>query len=236
MRSSLRGASRAFVAAVLCLAAAVAWSPDESAAATTSARRRVQVAPAAPSGFRLGTAARPYGWSTGIADFNKDGTPDLAIADRVGRAGSSYQYQLQFSVSGLTPQVIAIESEQDAVTVRVSDIDHDDDLDVVVTGVLSRAIVGVWVNDGHGRFGRGNPGTVPPPASLAGIAGDPSAQPLATAIVKPHDVGAKPSRARAPTASADDRVASQNSVVPPGSDPISRPARAPPAALFPLIS
>src|SRR5205814_9347874 len=30
--------------------------------------------------------------------------------------------------------------------------DHDDDLDVVVAGALSGDTVGVWLNDGHGRF------------------------------------------------------------------------------------
>src|SRR6476646_2691700 len=32
--------------------------------------------------FRLGDAARPFGWSTVVSDFNHDGIPDLAIADR----------------------------------------------------------------------------------------------------------------------------------------------------------
>jgi hypothetical protein len=34
----------------------------------------------------------------------------------------------------------------------VSDVDHDNDLDVVVSAVLSREVVGIWLNDGGGRF------------------------------------------------------------------------------------
>jgi hypothetical protein len=102
--------------------------------------------------FRLGTAAGPFGWSTAIGDFNTDGTPDVAIADRVSRPMGGSAYRIQFSVSGLEPKTFAFRSEQDALTVRVSDIDHDNDLDVVVSGALSHEIVGVWLNDGRGSF------------------------------------------------------------------------------------
>ena len=64
--------------------------------------------------------------------------------------GSSYR--IEFSVSGLEPKTVAFDSEQDALTVRVSDVDRDNDLDVVVSGALSHSIVGVWLNDGHGGF------------------------------------------------------------------------------------
>jgi hypothetical protein len=102
--------------------------------------------------FRLGTAARPFGWSTAVGDFNTDGTPDLAIADRVSQPAGGHAYQIQFAVSGLAPKSVAFESEQDALSVRVSDVDHDNDLDVVVSSTLSHEIVGIWLNNGRGEF------------------------------------------------------------------------------------
>jgi len=102
--------------------------------------------------FRLGTAARPFGWSTTIGDLNTDGTPDLVIADRTSRRAGGYTYQLEFDVSGLESREVSFDSRQDALTVGVSDVDHDNDLDIVVSVVLSREIVGIWLNDGAGRF------------------------------------------------------------------------------------
>ncbi|MEP7307862.1 MAG: FG-GAP repeat protein [Acidobacteriota bacterium] len=102
--------------------------------------------------FRLGNAAQPFGWSTAVGDFNTDGTPDLVIADHTSRRDGLYAYQIQFSVSGLDPRNFAFESPQDAISVRISDVDHDDDLDVVVNSAASREVVGIWLNDGHGRF------------------------------------------------------------------------------------
>ena len=102
--------------------------------------------------FRLGTAAGSLGWSTAVGDFNTDGTPDVAIADRVSHSIGATSFTIEFAVSGLESKTIAFESDQDALTVRVSDVDHDNDLDVVVSAALSREVVGVWLNDGSGDF------------------------------------------------------------------------------------
>jgi len=102
--------------------------------------------------FRLGNAARPLGWSTAIADFNVDGAPDVAVADRVARGAAGYSYRIQFSISGQPSDSVTFESAIEAIQIRASDIDADNDLDLVASAVLSKAIVGVWLNDGHGRF------------------------------------------------------------------------------------
>jgi hypothetical protein len=102
--------------------------------------------------FRLGDAARPLGWSTAIGDFNVDGAADVAVADRISRSANGYSYRIQFSISGQTPDDVTFESAQDAITLGVSDVDADSDLDVIASAVLSKDIVGVWLNDGHGRF------------------------------------------------------------------------------------
>jgi hypothetical protein len=128
------------------------WLPHGQPTSTPLATPVGHPSSASLPAFRLGTAAGPFGWSTAIGDFNTDGTPDVAIADRVSRAMGGSAYRIQFSVSGLEPKTFAFRSEQDALTVRVSDIDHDNDLDVVVSGALSHEIVGVWLNDGRGGF------------------------------------------------------------------------------------
>jgi hypothetical protein len=123
----------------------------DSSPAPTQSRCESAEAPSLPA-FRLGNAARPFGWSTAVGDFNVDGTPDLAIADRVSRAAGGYAYQIQFAVSGRAPRSVAFESEQAALSVRASDVDHDDDLDVVVSSALSHEVVAIWLNDGTGEF------------------------------------------------------------------------------------
>jgi hypothetical protein len=117
--------------------------------------------PPAPSVFRLGDAARPFGWSTVIGDFNTDGKPDVAVADHVARRASSYAYRLEFSVSGQATRHVTFESRHDAVTVRVADVDRDNDLDVIVGTPLSAETVGIWLNDGQGHFTASDAGQVP---------------------------------------------------------------------------
>ena len=144
-----------YKAALAALFAAVLSLASLSAATRPQQRAGVSAAPygsgqARP--FRLGTAARPFGWSTAIGDLNADGRPDYAIADRIGRRASGFEYALELSISGIGSQSISFDSTQDALAVTLRDVDHDSDLDVVVTALLSRAVVGVWLNDGAGRF------------------------------------------------------------------------------------
>ena len=120
--------------------------------------------------FRLGDAARPFGWSTVVGDFNTDGTPDVAVADRVGRRTSGYAYRLEFSVSGKTRRDVTFESSHESVTIRVADVDRDNDLDIIVGTPSSGETVGVWLNDGHGNFTAGDvrhaPATIAPLQSI----------------------------------------------------------------------
>jgi hypothetical protein len=101
--------------------------------------------------FRLGTAARPFGWSTAIADVNRDGRPDMIVADRSSTRG---RYLLDFVVSGVPRSVETVQTAEDALYIQVADVDHDSDLDIVLTAAISGRAVGVWLNDGAGHFTR----------------------------------------------------------------------------------
>ena len=122
---------------------ALAFDPTGHAAIEPAASR-----PA----FRLGTAAKPFGWATAVGDFDRDGTPDVAIADHVGRPAGAYAYRIEFLLSGHDANEVFFESTSDAVTIRSLDIDHDNDLDIVVGRPLSGDAVAVWLNDGQGNF------------------------------------------------------------------------------------
>ena len=54
-------------------------------------------------------------------------------------------YRIQFDVSGERTRFVAFDSEADALSIRALDVDHDDDLDIVVSASLSRQTVGVWL-------------------------------------------------------------------------------------------
>src|SRR5882672_544876 len=109
-------------------------------------------------GLRLGTAAAPFGWSTAVADFDADRKPDFAIADRIGHGSSGYDYTIEFHLSQEKSQLFHFQSPDGALNVAVRDLDNDHDLDVVFTQIVSHEIVGIWINDGHGQFHKGELG------------------------------------------------------------------------------
>jgi len=115
-----------------------------------------------PQALRLGSAASPFGWSTAIGDLDNDGRPDFAIADRLGRRGEGYEYTIELLISRARSQTVAFHNIHDALTVRLRDIDHDRDLDLVVTPALTQTVVGVWLNDGSGHFDQADTDEFPP--------------------------------------------------------------------------
>jgi hypothetical protein len=128
---------------------------------------------AAAKGFRLGTAASPFGWATAIADFDADGRPDFAIADRVGSFDSDFEYDVDVELSRGPAQRLTLLAPKEAIAVIVEDIDQDDDLDIVITPALTGEVLTVWLNDGTGRFSRAAPriaAAYRPPAHIAGSA------------------------------------------------------------------
>ena len=91
-----------------------------------------------------------------MADFNADGRPDVAVANRLGRRGSA-RYRIDVRLSGDDSQLITFLSTTGDVRIRAIDVDHDHDLDLVATPLVGQHIVGVWLNDGSGHFIRAGP-------------------------------------------------------------------------------
>ena len=142
-----KGALTALFAAALRLAPASIPTEPPPQSRISPAPRGSEAHP-----FRLGTAGRPFGWSTAIGDLNADGRLDYAIADRVGRRASGFEYALELSISGVGSRRVSFDSPDEALDVTLRDVNHDHILDVVVTALLSRTVVRVLLNDGAGRF------------------------------------------------------------------------------------
>ena len=124
-----------------------------AASEPSECQQAIVTAAADPTGgFRLGTAAAPFGWSTAVADFDADGRLDFAVVDRVHSSAERYQYDIDVKVSKARAQRLALASPIDAVSVVAEDIDRDHDFDIVITPALTHEVLAVWLNDGSGHF------------------------------------------------------------------------------------
>jgi hypothetical protein len=160
-RRAARQAAFVLVWAALAAAPRAAGSADSAAELPGTPDNVKTSSTAAHVDFRLGDAGRPFGWATGVADFNTDGRADVASIDRIASRRGFSSYRLQFSVSGLRVDDIAFDSDEQSLALSVSDVDRDNDLDVIVSGVPSGQTIGVWLNDGHGRFTHADPPPFP---------------------------------------------------------------------------
>jgi hypothetical protein len=179
----------------------VALTSTARAAAPDGPSRRPGDAATLVSLFRLGDAARPFAWATALADFNHDGRVDVAIADRTREPAGLYAYRLEIDVAGLAPQHVRFESTRSALAISAADVDCDQDVDIVVRAPLSGETVGVWLNDGRGRFARAHVTDVRPPMvrDVAAVGEAPATVPAAavTATAGRQDAAPLPAAATA---------------------------------------
>jgi hypothetical protein len=88
-----------------------------------------------------------------VADLDGDHIPDLASSISTGRTSQGYSYRVDLDFGGNPGRkTLSVFSDDSAgLDIEAIDVDGDHDLDLVISGRLSRP-VSVWLNDGRGRF------------------------------------------------------------------------------------
>jgi hypothetical protein len=92
-----------------------------------------------------------------IADIDGDQIPDFASGIKTGRTSQGYSYRVDLDLSnnpGARPFSL-VSPEPTGLNIEAIDVDGDHDIDLVISGRLSRTPIGVWLNDGKGGFTRG---------------------------------------------------------------------------------
>jgi hypothetical protein len=94
----------------------------------------------------------------GIGDLDGDDIPDLASGIRTGQTpeGYSYRVDLDFSANSEAKPFSVFSEDSTGLNIEAVDIDGDHDLDLLVSGRFSPQPIGIWLNDGRGRFTRGD--------------------------------------------------------------------------------
>lgn len=86
-----------------------------------------------------------------IADFDGDGRPDLLTSSP---GASARSIEVRFGTSHRAPALFEI---PDLSQIRLVpwDIDGDNDLDLIAVSPITNRRLGIWINDGSGKFAPG---------------------------------------------------------------------------------
>jgi len=97
-----------------------------------------------------------------IADLDGDGRPDFAIVRAEGWDSKGFRYRIELQLTtGVSPSSLSVSAEKGGLRLIPRDVDGDGDLDLVVMSAWALTPVGVWINNGHGEFTRGDPTAYP---------------------------------------------------------------------------
>jgi len=104
-----------------------------------------------------------------LADLNGDQELDLAEGLCLGRTKDGYYfYQVQLRLSGNTSSNVFTVFHNNALGLKITglDIDDDDDIDLIISDRFFGEQIGLWLNDGKGRFVKSLPGVFSPNTDL----------------------------------------------------------------------
>jgi len=92
-----------------------------------------------------------------VADLDGDHIPDIASGISTGHTSEGYSYRVDLDFSGnpVAKTLSVFSDDSTGLNIEAVDIDGDHDLDLIITGRLSKPI-SVWLNDGRGRFTQGD--------------------------------------------------------------------------------
>ena len=110
-------------------------------------------------------AARPQLGSTNapplvIADLDGDHQLDVAVGSRSGNSVAGFFYRIDVGLTGSTQasSFTIFDRTATGFNIATQDLDGDHDLDFVITSLPFRRPIGIWINDGTGRFERAEVG------------------------------------------------------------------------------
>jgi hypothetical protein len=95
-----------------------------------------------------------HGSGFALADLNGDQELDLAEGLCLGHTKDGYFYQVQLRLSGNTSSSVFTIFHNNALGLKITglDIDNDDDIDLIISDRFFGQQIGLWLNDGKGRF------------------------------------------------------------------------------------
>jgi hypothetical protein len=94
------------------------------------------------------------GWM--LADLDGDHEPDVAQSLALGRAkdGYCYEVQLQLSSDASARSFFLFHNNSLGLRITAHDIDGDNDIDLIISDRFFGEHIGIWLNDGRGRFSK----------------------------------------------------------------------------------
>jgi hypothetical protein len=95
--------------------------------------------------------------SGAMGDLDGDRRADSAVAQPQGLVNGAYRYRVDVHLSADPSTTFDVDSMAGGgLHISAKDVDGDHNLDLVITSTFGREPIGVWINDGHGRFRPGN--------------------------------------------------------------------------------
>ena len=105
-----------------------------------------------------------HGPGFALADLNGDQELDLAEGLCLGSTKDGYFYQVQLRLSGDTSSNVFTVLHNNALGLKITglDIDEDHDIDLIISDRFFGDQIGLWLNDGKGRFVKSVPAVFSP--------------------------------------------------------------------------